>query len=314
MQLSPDRNDHHIERLFNHDQMRLVLAIVEARSFSGAAAALGVSQPSISQQVKRIEVAAGRTLFRRKSAGVELTSDGEAVVVYARAMLELTDDLRSHFRATDGAARISVGMSEDFCRTALPTVLYLFMREHPRVDLRVISGPYEMLATAIATRAVDLAVMRRFSVDADVTYLCSEPVSWGGRSELALPIPDPIPLVLPIAPNPMRDVLFEALRRHHRSWRVVFESSSLTGVEAALEAGLGVCVGPRSMPLRNGVHFDERCGLPPVPDAEYVMVEPASSAPPAVQAFADVLRHAATLSFRLADQEAAEADPAAPQG
>ena len=63
----PIHADDEIERLISYDQMRLVLAIVEARSFSGAAAALGVSQPSISQQVKRIERAAGRTLFHRKS-------------------------------------------------------------------------------------------------------------------------------------------------------------------------------------------------------------------------------------------------------
>lgn len=299
----PPYPDDAIERLVSYDQMRLVLAIVEARSFSGAAAALGVSQPSISQQVKRIERAAGRTLFRRRSAGVELTADGEAVVVYARAMLELTDDLRRHLRDNDGTTRICVGMSEDFCRGALPSVLYLFMREHPKVDLRVISGPYEMLVNAIATREVDLAVMRRFPVAGQMSHLCSEPVRWGGRADLALPIADPIPLVLPTGPSPMRDEVFDALRRNHRSWRVVFESSSLTGVEAALQAGLGVCIAPVNMPLPGTIRFDERCGLPPMADVEYVLVEPSPSAPPAVRVFADLLRHAAALSFRQSEDD-----------
>ena len=297
-----------IERLVNHEQMRLILAIVEARSFSGAATALGVSQPSISQQVKRLEQAAGRTLFRRRSAGVELTSDGDAVVVYARAMLGLTDDLRRHLRESGGAVRIAVGMSEDFSRTALPAVLWLFMREHPSVEIRVISGPYDLITGALANHAVDLAVMRRSPLASVATRLWTDALVWKGRADLPKPILDPIPLVLPTAPNPARDLLFDTLRRHRRTWRVTFESSSMACVETALAAGLGVCSGPRHMPLRGVTQLDEGSGLPPLPDVEFVMVEPSSAASAPVLAFAEVLRAAARESYRSPTPVATESE------
>ena len=99
-----------IQRLINHEQAKVIIAIAEARSFSGAAAGLGVSQPAISQQVRRIEHFTGRVFFRRSSRGVELTSDGEALVVYAKAIRGLADDFRSHLQRTQSAfgLRLSV--------------------------------------------------------------------------------------------------------------------------------------------------------------------------------------------------------------
>lgn len=287
-----------LDHLVNHDQMRLLLAIVEARSFSGAATRLGVSQPAVSQQVKRIERVVGRTLFRRGAGGVELTGDGEAVVVYVRAMLGLADDLRRHLRQSETTVRITVGLSEDFCRTALPSVLWLFMREHPQVQLRVMSGTFEMLTGAIAARTVDLAVLRRSPMAQPGASLWSDATCWLGRADLPKPIPDPVPVVLPMAPSPAREALLDTLRAHRRTWRVAFESASLTGIEAALQAGLGVCAGPRSMPLVGLVRLDESYGLPPMPDVEFVMAEPEPDAGEAVLAFAEVLRQAASWSFR----------------
>ncbi len=298
---SPQPMTDDIDRLIDRDQLKVLITIVEARSFSAAALALGVSQPSISQQVKRIERMVGRTLFRRTRIGVELTSDGEAVVIYARAMLALTADLKQHLRQTTGTMNISVGMSEDFSRTALPVVLGLFMRSHPNVEMRIISGHYDMLAAAADTRAVDLAVMRRTAHLPNATPLWTAELAWNGSPSLVLPIADPVPLVLPMAPSPMRDVLIETLRAHGRTWRVPFESISLTSLEAALQAGIGVCAGPRSMPLVGVTQFDETSGLPPLPPAEFVMVEPVSTASVAIMAFAEVLREAAISSFARPD-------------
>ena len=105
-----------IEQLAHPAQIRLILAVNDAKRFTGAAANLGVS----------------RTLFERTRTGVRLTADGNAVLIYARAMSQLTDDLKRHFMDGASVIRISVGMSEDFCRTALPTNQKLYIPEHPK--------------------------------------------------------------------------------------------------------------------------------------------------------------------------------------
>lgn len=289
-----------VDRLFDRSHTTLLLAIAEAKSFSGAAAALGVSQPSISQQVKRLEIAAGRRLFHRGATGVSLTSDGEAVLVYARAMAALTDDLRRHFRDSGEVLQLSIGMSEDFCRTALPTVLWLFLREHPLVEMRMTSGSVDELMAAVRSREVDLAVMRRDPAYPDVTPVWTDRVCWTGRSDLPMPIADPVPLALPFGPSPMRNEVMSTLKAHGRTWRVAFEARGLTGVEAALQAGIGVCAGPRSMRLLSTSWLGPEAGLPDLPDAEFVM-SPPNPMSGGVAAFAEILKQAAISSFRAPD-------------
>ena len=292
-----------IDRLCDRDHINLLLAIVEAGSFSAAATALGVSQPSISQQVKRLEFLAGRKLFHRNRNGIRLTSDGEAVVMYARAMLALTDELRRHLEQTAGTVKVSIGMSEDFCRTALPAMLGVFMREHPKTEMQIISGSYETVTAAVEGATVDFAVMRRYSRFPDAKPLWTDELVWYGRPDLfPLPVEDPVPLVLPVAPNPARDPPITALRSCGRSWLIRFESPSIAGIEAAMQAGLGFCVGPRSMRLYDVVELDARAGLPELPDVDFVMVESGRAATEAVLAFAELLRHAAKLGFRRSDR------------
>ena len=115
-----------------------------------------------------------------------------------------------------------------------------------------------------------------------------------------LPVIDRVPLVVPIAPNPARDVLIETLRSVGRSWRIRFESVGLAGVEAALCAGLGVCVGPRSMQFLGAAALPDGHGLPLLPDVEFVMVGPdPARTDPVLRAFAQVLRRATSIRFEL---------------
>lgn len=282
-----------IDSLLDRDALRLLLTLSQAHSFAAAAAELHISQAAVSQQVRRLEHIAGRTLFRRSRKGLELTGEGETVIAYARAVSELTHDLRKQLAGTSSLQTISLGMSEDFCRSALPSILQLFLRQHPHIDVRVISGTYKTITEAIEARAVDLAVMRRYGAFPNTVVLWRDQLAWNGRLQTPLPIEDPVPLVVPIAPNPAREVLIETLRAAGRTWRIRFESVGLAGVEAALSAGLGVCAGPRRMQLIGAGPLAEGHGLPALPHVEFVMVGPdPARTDPMLRAFAQVMRRA----------------------
>ncbi|PRX50115.1 DNA-binding transcriptional LysR family regulator [Prauserella shujinwangii] len=77
-------------------QLRYFLAVVRAKTVSGAAQSLRISQPSLSQQILRLERTVGTTLFRRTSRGVELTSGGHA---FLRGVEEIPEQLRSAIEA-----------------------------------------------------------------------------------------------------------------------------------------------------------------------------------------------------------------------
>ena len=115
---------------------------------------------------------------------------------------------------------------------------------------------------------------------------------------------DPIPLVLPAA-GVLRDMVLACLIDAGRTWRVVFEGGSLSMLEAAIRAGLGISACTARMQLRGAVHLGEASGLPPLPRSHFVLDRATPSRSAVVSAFCDLLRTSASLSFRgrgLADE------------
>lgn len=75
------------------DLLRTLVAVVDLRSFTKAAAALGVTQPAVSAQIKRLQFLLDSDLFDRSVQGVSLTPQGELVVSYARRLLSINDQI-----------------------------------------------------------------------------------------------------------------------------------------------------------------------------------------------------------------------------
>ncbi len=287
-----------LEAVLSTDQIRTMIAIAEQGSFNKAAASLGVRQSAVNQQVVRLEDRIGRRLFDRTKAGVRLTNDGEAVLIYSRAVATLGSDLRRQLASSESHAVLRIGLSEDLARTALPAVLGLFARRQPNLRFEAVSATVpSVLFDALDRHELDVVVVRRVPRAPRGEVLWSGPTAWVGRPDLVLPIRDPVPLVLAPVGGALRTVMLDALQEASRRWRVVFESSGLTSLEAALRAGLGVAAGPLRMDLLDVVHLDASSGLPPLAPSVFVYerAEPARS--DAVLAFCEVLRTAARLSF-----------------
>ena len=85
--------------------LRTFVAVAQQRSFSRAAEALHVSQPALSEQVRKLEDELGATLFERTSRGVVLTDAGEALLPHARTVLAQADI------ATEAVRMVSHGVA-----------------------------------------------------------------------------------------------------------------------------------------------------------------------------------------------------------
>ncbi len=287
-----------LDALLSADQTRMIITIAEQGSFNKAAECLGVRQSAVSQQVVRIEGLTGRRLFNRTRAGVKLTHDGEAVLIYSRAVAKLGVDLRRQLASSDADLVLRIGLSEDFARTALPAVLGLFARQYPklRFQARSASAP-EVLFDALDRHELDLVVGQRILHSPRGEVLWSGPSAWVGRADLTLPIQDPVPLVLTPAGGAIRTLTLEALRSVSRLWRVVFESSDVATLEAALRAGLGVAACPIRTEFLDLVILDEKAGLPELAPSVFVYEQAASASSDAINTFCEALRAAARLSF-----------------
>lgn len=285
-----------ISRLLDSANMNLLIAVSRHGGLSQAAKALGVSQPYISARVQALEEASGVKLFRRHRRGVELTGAGESVLLYGRAMLNLGANLRRQLAQAAGGLKVGIGMSEDFCRTALPGLLGVFQRDHADAEVRVVSGTYAVITEALARGEVDFAVMRQTELRPLAQPLWSSPLAWVGSPDLKLDPNAPVPLVVPLPPNPARDTPIETLNAAGVAWRIHFESSGLAGIEAAMQAGLGVCAAPANMRLHE-VEVLRDAHLPELPPVTFVLDGHDAKPGPAAAAFAELLREGAQHGF-----------------
>ncbi|WP_239479392.1 LysR substrate-binding domain-containing protein [Lichenicola cladoniae] len=218
-------------------------------------------------------------------------------MIYVRALESLTEDLKKQLESHDNIEELTIGMAEDFCRTALATILWLFVAEHPNIRVRIISGTYSALTEGIEKKTIDFAIMRRFGEYADSRLLWRDNLAWIGRKNMRLSREEPVPLVLPLPPNPGRDMPIAMLRASGRSCFIRFESVGLAGIEAAVQAGLGICAGPRSMWLAGAAPLVEGHGLPDLPDVEFDLVTVKPPKKDFSKAFLQILTAASKSGF-----------------
>jgi LysR family hydrogen peroxide-inducible transcriptional activator len=141
-------------------QIRYFLAVAETGRFSRAAARCGVAQPSLSQQIQKLERELGRPLFDRLSGGAVLTEAGHRLLTHARAMLAAADAARHEVRDARGevAGRLSVGVIPTVAPYLLPPVIKRFLRDHRQVELDLHEHITDRLIEQLASGAIDLAI------------------------------------------------------------------------------------------------------------------------------------------------------------
>lgn len=142
-------------------QLRYFVAVAEEGSFSRAAAREHVAQPSLSQQIQKLEAEMDHRLFDRLSRSVVLTEAGKCLLEYARKILveiaesrRCLDDLKS-----DVAGRLAVGAIPTMAPYVLPKLIGDFQTRYPKVDLEILEDTTERLASKLEEGTLDIAIM-----------------------------------------------------------------------------------------------------------------------------------------------------------
>ncbi|MBB5122481.1 LysR family transcriptional regulator [Streptomyces eurocidicus] len=263
--------------MFDPTQLRTFLTVAQTLSFTQAAHRLGLRQSTVSQQVRRLEEAAGRQLFARDTHGVALTEDGEAMLGFARTILAANERAASWFAGTRLRGRLRFGASEDFVLTRLPEILAGFRHEHPEVDLELTVDLSETLQQQLAAGRLDLVLAKRPPGGPHGRLVWRDSLVWIGGERLRLEPHRPLPLVVFPPPAVTRARALEVLERHGRAWRVTCTSGSLNGLVAAARAGLGVMAHTRGMIPPGLVRIPARAGLPDLGAVDVVLLH---GAPP----------------------------------
>jgi DNA-binding transcriptional LysR family regulator len=277
--------------VYDPAQLRTFLAVSQTLSFTRAARRLGLRQSTVSQHVRRLEDATGRLLFTRDTHSVELTEDGEAMLGFARRILQVHEQAAAFFTGIRVRGRLRFGASEDFVLTRLPEILEGFRYQHPEVDLELTVELSGTLHEQLAAGKLDLVLAKRRPQDPQGEPVWHDRLVWIGARRLRLEPDRPVPLIVYPPPGITRALALEALERQGRPWRVACTSGSLNGLIAAARAGLGVMPHSRGLIPPGLVRVPERAGLPELGRVDFVLVHGGHrpAARPAADALAAVV-------------------------
>lgn len=146
-------------RGLNLDQLRTFTAVIERKSFSGAATLLGISQPAVSQQVRQLEARFGAKLIERVGRGAVPTAAGEALASHARgisaAVAAAAEAMAPHAAGATGRVRIGTGATA--CIYLLPAMLRDVRDRFPALDIMVSTGNTPDMLRALDENRIDLA-------------------------------------------------------------------------------------------------------------------------------------------------------------
>jgi len=249
------------------DLLRTLVAVADLHSFTKAALSLGVTQPAVSAQIKRLQILLGGDLFDRSTQGVSLTPQGEKVVIYARRMLSLNDqiiDLHGEARAPEQI--IHVGAPGDFVASIISSMVAEFRERRPDVRFVVRMNTYEPLMRDLRQGDLDLVVSLSMTEPVDARHRWLEEMCWVRSPSTKINPQKPIPLVSYGKNSIYYFLAVSTLKKAGFASDDVFVCPSLLGLSGAIAGGLGVMAMPRRRVSAFGLAPWDDGPLPKLPD------------------------------------------------
>ena len=271
---------------FDLDFLRSFVTGIELGSYARAADRLARSTSAVSAQLKKLEEQAGTAIVQKSGRGLTLTPAGEVLFNYAKRLIALNDEAVEAVRGIDLSGSVRLGVQEDFSEHLLTTVLARFVRTFPQVCVEVCVARNALLLDRVTSGELDLALAWESGRYMPHKVSLGEwPVCWIGYQDAEqdrVPTPQQVlPLVMFDTDCLLRQQAVRRLDEAGVRWRMAFTSSSLSGIWAAVESGLGVTVRtPIGLPAGLSVLSPAQSNLPLLPDiglALYYRDDPPSS-------------------------------------
>jgi DNA-binding transcriptional LysR family regulator len=251
--------------------LRSFLAVVQTGGFTRAAASLHLTQSTVSQQVRRLEEQLGAELLDRSGRYVVTTTEGERLLGYANRIVALMDEAMLALGQSAVEGEVRLGVPDDFAANSLTSYLADFADTHPGIRLEITSGLSHDVWRAFNAGELDLALIKQRAGSAKGLASWAEPLAWLDSRARPVLARNPVPLAV-FPPNGLyRLEMTHALDAMGKPWRIAYVSSSLPGVSAAAEGGLGLTLLPRRLITAAHRELGEAEGFAPVAPVEVAL-------------------------------------------
>ena len=273
---------------FDLDVLRSFVLGIQLGSFAKAADHLGRSTSAVSAQLKKLEDQIDVAILRKSGRGMVLTPTGEILFGYAKRLLALNDEAVTAVRGAELEGCVRLGLQEDFGENLLTEVLGSFVRAHPRIRVEARVARNTELLELVTSGRLDLALAWDSGSNTPFSQFVADlPMCWVGSADWTCAVNgEPLSLAAFESPCLMRSAATNALDHAALPWRLAFTSSSLSGIWAAVGAGLGITVRTRAgLPA----HLLVLDGLPPLPKIGLMLHWAESKPAPPVKRLAEIL-------------------------
>jgi DNA-binding transcriptional LysR family regulator len=271
--------------VFDPVLLKTFLAVAETQSFTKAGVQVGLSQPTVSQQVRKLETAAGRQLVSRDTREVHLTDNGDAMAGFARTILAAHAAASSYFSGSAMKGRLRFGTADDLAITQLPRILRHFRQLYPQINLELTVNQSGPLYRRLKAGQLDLIFIKENPrEESEGTRVTRDSMVWVGHEKTVIEPGQTVPLIAYQAPSVSRQIAIDALEAAGRTWRITCNTREVSGLLAAVRAGIGIAVFPQSLIPADLVKVTNRFGLPVLGDVDFTLLANPSAAKEPVDA------------------------------
>jgi DNA-binding transcriptional LysR family regulator len=246
-------------------QLNYVLQIAAEKNFSRAADKLHIAQPSLSQQLSKLEQELGVLLFRRTTNSVELTQAGHVFVEKSQSILDAVEQLKQEMddMAQMRRGRLVVGTLPITGSHVLPLVLPEFGAKYPQIEVVLVEETTAKLEQLTASGGTDISLLSLPLIDNSLAW---QPFL---EEEICLAVPPSHPLVgrsgsidiAELANEPFiglkrgqgfRQITVELCQQSGFTPSIVFESSNIETVQSLVAGGMGIAFVPQMLTRSRG--------------------------------------------------------------
>jgi len=238
----------------NLDLLVVLAVIAREGSFTRAAAVLGISQPSISARMRRLEERLGEPVFERLGRGVRLTATGETLRPAAERALALAQEADQLWTGLGSEERgfVRLAASTTVAGYVLPAALARFRRQHPDVDVEVQVGNTAHVAQLVVTGELSWGLVEgpvdtvnlvaRTFLDDEMILVVPPRHAWARRRSIAPRDLEHADLIGREAGSGTGAIYEAALAAQGARLRPRLRLADSRGIVAAVAAGAGVAI------------------------------------------------------------------------
>jgi LysR family hydrogen peroxide-inducible transcriptional activator len=244
-------------------QLRYVRAVAETGSFSRAAERCQIAQPSLSQQVLKLEKDLGAKLFDRLGRSVRLTEAGRAFMPHAHSILEQMDAARLSVtdKNADVYGSVAVGAIPTIAPYLMPRYTAAFTKKYPDAKLRIVEDTTPILVQSLRDMSIDVAIlalplrhkdMEFFPIRTEQLFaVLPKDHPHAAAESLALKDLRGESLVMLRDGHCFRDLSIAACRHARITPNIAFESGQFSSLLGMVAAGVGITLVPKMAIDRN---------------------------------------------------------------